>query len=82
MDSLKLRPWQARKIAATLQPTVGYLSRLQRRMELTGFPPDDPLYVATVRARRAAQSLLVDLHYLSCESGVGRKAPESRQNST
>jgi len=63
VDSSKLRPWQARKIAAVLQPAVGNLTRLQRRMELTGFPPNDPLYIATVTARRAAQTLLVDLHY-------------------
>jgi hypothetical protein len=81
VDSLKLRPWQARKIAALLQPAVGYLTRLQRRMEVTGFPPNDPLYVATVQAQRAMQSLLVDLHYLACESGVGRRPPESQSPS-
>ena len=55
-----------------LQPALGYLSRLQRRMELTGFPPDDPLYLLTRDARGTLQDLLMKLHYLSCESGVGR----------
>ena len=72
MDSKGLKPWQARKIRASLQPALGYLSRLQRRMELTGFPPGDPLYLATVKAQKALHDLLVDLHYLSCEGGVGR----------
>ena len=71
MNRNKLNPWQARKMIEKLQPALGYLSRMQRRMELTGFPPNDRLYVATVQARNSLQSLLVDLHYLSCEGGVG-----------
>jgi hypothetical protein len=70
MDSSKLRPWQCRKIIASLQRMTGYLSRLKRRMELTG--PNDPLYLLTVQAQRDMQTLLVELHYLSCESGVAR----------
>ena len=73
MNSRTLRPWQARKIREALQTSLGYLTRLQRRMELTGFPPDDRLYVATVKAQHAMQDLLVELHYLSCEGGVGRE---------
>src|SRR5262249_7692802 len=76
MDSTQLQPWQARRIRDALRPALGYLSRLQRRMELTGFPPGDPLYLATVRAQRAMQDLLVELHYLSCQSGVGRARGE------
>jgi hypothetical protein len=71
MNSEQLRPWQARKIRKALVPALGYLTRLQRRMELTGFPPNDPLYVATVKAQTALESLLIDLHYRSCQSGVG-----------
>jgi len=41
-------------------------------MELTGFPPDDELYVLTVKAQRDMQDLLMEVHYLSCESGVGQ----------
>ena len=77
MDSTKLEPWQARKMFAALQRATGYLSRLKRRMEVTGFPPDDPLLVATIKAHHAMQDLLMELHYLSCESGVGR--PPSTQ---
>jgi hypothetical protein len=78
VDSSKLQPWQARKIRAALQRATGYLSRLKRRMEITGFPPDDELYLLTVEAHRSMQDLLMELHYMSCESGVGRapKGPE------
>jgi hypothetical protein len=74
MDGNQLRLWQARKIRKALEPALGYLTRLQRRMELTGFPPQDPLYTATVKARNALESLLIDLHYRSCQSGVGRRS--------
>ena len=75
MNSRSLKRWQTSKIQEPLSPALGYLTRLKRRMELTGFPPDDTLYVAAVQAQRAMQDLLVELHYLSCENGVGR--PES-----
>jgi hypothetical protein len=72
VDETKLQPWQARKIREALQPALGYLTRLQRRMEVTGFPPDDRLYMAAVKAQTSLQTLLVELHYLSCGSGIGR----------
>jgi hypothetical protein len=72
VDSSQLQPWQARKIRKSLEKSLGYLPRLQRRMELTGFPLNDPLYALTVRARHDMQALLMELHYLSCESGVGK----------
>jgi hypothetical protein len=38
-----------------------------------GFPGNDPLYVAALRARNAVQDLHVALHYASCPKGtVGR----------
>jgi hypothetical protein len=41
-------------------------------MELLGFPPDDPLYIAASRAHDALQELHVRAHYCTCTSGVGR----------
>ena len=72
MNRKSLQPWQARKIRETLQPALGYLTRLKHRMEATGFPPDDRLYIAATNAQRSLQDLLVELHYLSCERGVGQ----------
>lgn len=49
-----------------------YLNRLCERMIRLQFPVDDPLQVATVRARAAMQDLLTAAHYASCWHGVGR----------
>ena len=48
MSSTKLRPWQIKKIRGSLERALGYLTRLKRRMEVTGFPPEDPLFQATL----------------------------------
>jgi hypothetical protein len=71
MDSLE--PWQAEKIMERLQPSLAYLNRLQRRMESRGFPLNSRLFRLVTDAQRAVNDLYVELHYCSCESGVGRK---------
>src|SRR5262249_52863661 len=76
VDRPQFRPWQAKKIHAALGNSLGDLTRPQRRMELTGFPPNDPLLALTVRARHDLQILLMERHYLACEIGVGRKPSE------
>jgi hypothetical protein len=45
-------------------------------MELLGFPPGDPLFVLVSRAYDSLQRLSVELHYMSCRSGVGRPSSE------
>ena len=72
MDSKKLKTWQAQKMVDRLRPTLGYLSRMVRRTELTRFPATDPLYLDAVKAQAEMQGLVVRLHYLSCSSGVGQ----------
>ena len=47
------------------------LERLKSRMEKR-FPPADPLFVAVMAAYTSRVDLSMKLHYLSCESGVGR----------
>ena len=63
---------QARKVHAKLWPYANYLIRLRERMELTGFAGNDPLYQKTLAAQTAIQDLTMELHYQSCQSGVGR----------
>ena len=72
MHSGDLQPWQAEKIKNSLAPHLGYLHRLQRRMEQVGFPPTDPLYQLVSRAYDATHQVSVEIHNLSCRSGVGR----------
>ena len=76
MDADTLRPWQAMRMLDVLRPTLGYLSRLQSRMEKVGFLPTDPLYVGVRLEYDAMHSLCMDLHYRSCQSGVGKPTDE------
>jgi hypothetical protein len=72
MDGTDLTTEQARKMHQSLFRLANYLSRVVRRMEQTGFPPDDHLYQTTKRAYDAVCTLCMELHYLSCKSGVAR----------
>jgi len=73
MRGSDLKRWQTDKMSAQLRPTLAYLSKLQARMEKRGFTADDKLYQLVCKAQGGMQELLMELHYLSCESGVGRK---------
>ena len=72
MQSHDLSHEQARALKTRLQPMLGYLGRLKRRMVRRSFPPDDLLLNAAVRAENDMHALCVEVHYLSCD-GVGRK---------
>ena len=76
MDSSKLTKTQARQLHNALYPHCNYLFRLRRRMEQLGFTVHDPLFAAVTRAYNAMHELSVEIHYLSCESGVGRPSSE------
>jgi hypothetical protein len=62
---------QADVLAVKLRPMLGYLNRLLKRMEKTGFPPDDRLVKMTVDARNAMHELTVAVHYASCPGKTG-----------
>jgi hypothetical protein len=55
---------QARALKNTLQPMLGYLGRLKRRVIRLGFPPEDRLLNAVVQAEIAMHALSVEVHYL------------------
>jgi hypothetical protein len=42
-------------------------------MEKRGFTADDKLYQLVCKAQGVMQELVMELHYLSCEGGVGRR---------
>jgi hypothetical protein len=57
-----------------------YLARLQKRMIKRKFLASDPLLQRVRAAHSEIHSLSVELHYLSCDSGVGRQARERKCN--
>lgn len=71
MDSSNLTCDQCRQMHASLLPLANYLSRIVKRMERRGFSPNDSLFVSTKRAYDDVCSLMMELHYMGCESGVG-----------
>jgi hypothetical protein len=69
---------QARALKNKLQPMLGYLNRLKKRMQRRGFPPDDRLLIAACRAEEALHALSVEVHYVACGDTAGRAASEVR----
>jgi len=78
MDRTQPTAAQAKILHAAVHRTLGYLFRLRARMEKAGFPPGDKLFGLTDSAYDALHSLSVELHYLSCPSGVGRPSGGNR----
>jgi len=74
MTSDDLEPEQARTLMTTIGKQLRYLNRLSDRMQHLGFPPNDPLWRATMEARDCMQHLHMAAHYASCKSGVGKPA--------
>ena len=66
-----LTPEQAQRLFKLVGVRLRWLGHVRRRMELKGFEPADPLYVATCKAYDALHELHVRAHYAGCESGVG-----------
>jgi hypothetical protein len=63
----RLKPRHAETVGKSVAPMVGFLGRLQRRLEATGFTPGERLYAAAAQAYDAVFTLNVLLHYDSCE---------------
>lgn len=79
MDSDELTTEQARQMHKSLFRLANYLIRVVKRMERTGFPPNDPLFKSARRAYDGVCTFCMDLHYHSCKSGVGR-SPKKRKH--
>jgi hypothetical protein len=63
---------QVAAMKETVRRKLRLLGRVRERMNHLGFPPCDPLYVATTTAWNAMHALHVELHYMGCTSGVYR----------
>jgi hypothetical protein len=78
MRSNDLTPEQAEALVRNIRPMLGYLNQLVKRMNKRRFPSDDPLFRSTLTAYDAIHELHVQVHYLSCTSGV-RQVPKDRK---
>lgn len=78
MDETTIESWQASRVWQALYPSINYVYRLRTRMEKVGFTPNDKLFVLVCDAFEALHALSNELHYLSCESGVGRPSRKPR----
>lgn len=72
----KISVRQAAKLHAALHPTLGFLTVLEQRLLDLGIPATDAYYQKVAAARDAMHRLVVDTHYKSCASGVGRPVRE------
>ena len=73
MTSDDLTADQLDRLGETLTRDLRFLTKLCRRMELLGFPGDDPLYRAAIRAEGEMKAIRMAAHYASCKGGVGRE---------
>ena len=72
MNSRDLTAEQAKQTRQQLLPSLRYLAALRNRVQQCGFPADDPLRQRVEQAHDAVHRLTIELHYLSCNGGVGR----------
>ena len=61
MDCSKLTAEQVERVLAVVLRQRAYLSRLIERMRICRFPPDDPVYRATLGAFEKTSNLCVVL---------------------
>jgi len=73
----KLTKDEAEKLYKGLFPGANYLIRLRERMAKAGFAQEDELFKLVVAAQSAMQHLRTVVHYMACESGVGRPPAEN-----
>ena len=72
MDHNQITTSQARQLHAKLAPMLRYLNRLRSRMDVNSFPRDDQLLLKVTVARDALHKVCVEMHYMTCKTGVGR----------
>ena len=72
MTSHDLSKPQIESLKAQVGWMLRYLAGLQMRMIKRKFVESDPLLQRVRAAHSAVHAMSVELHYLSCDSGVGR----------
>ena len=71
MNAKSIEPDHAKRINRGMRAGLNYLTKLRERMVAVGFLPEDPLFVAVVKAHDAAGELFVAMHYAGCSGGGG-----------
>jgi hypothetical protein len=66
VDCTELTGEQYETLKAKIRDAQTYFRSVMRRMEVIGFPPDDPLLREYREIESSLQSLWVCLHYLQC----------------
>ena len=75
VDSSSLTEQQAEALRNRVGGMLGYVGRMMKRMQLQGWPPDDPVYERTRNAEKVLHELHVRLIYLAAPAGTaGRPA--------
>jgi hypothetical protein len=59
VDCSQLQPEQVERMLAVVMRQREYLTRLVERMRVRRFPPDDPVYLATLAAMEKMSNLCV-----------------------
>jgi hypothetical protein len=73
VDSTDLKPEQVARLKASLLKHLNYLNKLCTRMQRLGWPLDDPVCRAAMRARIAAQDLYSACNLAGWKPGVKRE---------
>jgi hypothetical protein len=71
MSFTRLTPKQAAAFRDKIQPMLRFLLFCRRRLDARGFDPNSRLYRLVDAAHTSVQCLFMELHYISCGSGVG-----------
>ena len=71
--SPRLTPKQAAGLRDLVQPMLGFLLRAQAAGPGEGFQQHSKLLRLVDKAYDAMHSLHIELHYISCKRGVGRR---------
>ncbi len=77
MRSTDLTQWQREALMEQVRRKLSCLNRLQARMIKRRFIQGDPLLQRVIDARAAMHNLHIELHYLSCDGGVGHLPRQS-----
>src|SRR5688572_25886885 len=78
MQSDDLSPAQRRRLLEALNPMLGYLYKLRRRMQNKSFPLDDKLWVLVTETTATMQTLVTEVRCQSAQSNPNKTGPSTK----